>query len=157
VPPSSRRFRFYLYCRQQGLWPKEVGGIDPHNNSTAFDPFCPIRNVTGEYPPTLLLHGDKDTDVPFEQSRQKYNVLKQHGVECEFIPVEGGGHGFDAAGTKDPQVVADFDRVIAFLRKHLESLPGKSEERLIAVRSGQSRSDRYSLTPHDVAGNKPLR
>ena len=96
VPPSSRRFRFYLYCRQQGLWPKEVGGIDPHNNSTAFDPFCPIRNVTGEYPPTLLLllHGNKDTDVPFEQSRQMYNVLKQHGVECEFILVEGGGHGF---------------------------------------------------------------
>ena len=33
----------------------------------------------------------------------------------------------------------------------------KSEERLIAACSGQSRSDRYSLTPHDVAGNKPLR
>jgi len=99
---------------------KGVGGVDPHTDSRSFDPFCPIRNVTGDYPPTLLLHGDKDTDVPFEQSRQMYNVLKQHGVECEFIPVEGGGHGFDAAGTRDPQVVAHFDRVITFLRKHLE-------------------------------------
>ena len=33
----------------------------------------------------------------------------------------------------------------------------KSEERLIAACSGQSRSDTHSLTPRDVAGNKTLR
>jgi len=40
--------------------------VDPK----AFDPFCPARNVTAKYPPTMLLHGDKDTDVPFSQSEQ---------------------------------------------------------------------------------------
>ena len=64
----ENRRRFYLYCRQQGLWPKEVAGIDPDKEPKAFDPFCPVRNVTAAYPPTLLIHGTKDTDVPYEQS-----------------------------------------------------------------------------------------
>jgi acetyl esterase/lipase len=120
APPGDRRFRFYLYCRQQGLWPREVAGIDPHTNPKAFDPFCPVRNVSGDYPPTVLLHGDKDDDVPFEQSEGMYNELKQRGVECEFFPYVGGGHGFDKVGMKDPRFAADFNRVIAFLKKHLD-------------------------------------
>jgi acetyl esterase/lipase len=120
APPPARRFRFYLYCRQQGLWPREVAGIDPRTSSKAFDPFCPVRNVTSDYPPTMLLHGDKDDDVPFEQSQQMYDELKRRGVECEFVPYVGGGHGFDRVGMKDARFAADFDRVIAFLKKHLD-------------------------------------
>jgi acetyl esterase/lipase len=37
------------------------------------------RNVSEKYPPTLLLHGDKDTDVPFEQSEQMAQELKRYG------------------------------------------------------------------------------
>ena len=118
--PPDRRRRFYLYCRQQGLWPKEISGLDPHTDPKAFYPFCPVRNVTSDYPPTMLLHGDKDTDVPFEQSLQMYNELRRHTVECELIRVAGGGHAFDYAGMKEPRVAADFDRVIAFLKKHLD-------------------------------------
>ncbi|HUZ45246.1 MAG TPA: alpha/beta hydrolase [Terriglobia bacterium] len=117
-PPQ--RFLFYLYCRQQGLWPKEVTGLDPHTNPRAFDRFCPIRNVQSDYPPTMLLHGDKDTDVPFEQSVGMYDELKRHHIECEFIPVAGGGHGFDSRKMNDPEISADFDRVIAFLKRHLD-------------------------------------
>ncbi len=114
------RYLFYLYCRQQGLWPKEVTGLDPHTSRRAFNRFCPIRNVRGDYPPTMLLHGDKDTDVPFEQSVEMYNELKRSLIECEFVPVAGGGHGFDQGKMNDPEISADFDRVIAFLKKHLE-------------------------------------
>ncbi|MGH9661523.1 MAG: alpha/beta hydrolase, partial [Bryobacteraceae bacterium] len=35
------RGRFYLFCRQNGLWPKEVAGHDPDTEPRAFDPFCP--------------------------------------------------------------------------------------------------------------------
>ncbi len=80
--PPDRRWRFYLYCRQQGLWPKHISGFDPHTDPKAFDPFCPVRNVTRDYPPIVLLHGDKDTDVPFEQSLQMYNELRRHTVRA---------------------------------------------------------------------------
>lgn len=120
TPGQHNRGRFYLYCRQKGLWPKEVTGYDPDTEPTAFDPFCPIRNVTTEYPPTLLLHGDMDTDVPYEQSVIMADELARVGIEHELITIPNGGHGFDKAGTRDPLVAKAFERVLAFLERHIQ-------------------------------------
>jgi len=49
-PPKNNRGRFYLHCRQQGTWPKEVAGRDPDTDDAWFNPYCPIRNVTRDYP-----------------------------------------------------------------------------------------------------------
>lgn len=98
---SASRFRFYLYCRQNGLWPNEVVGLDPSADATAFDPFCPIRNVTDAYPPTLLLHGDADTDVPHQLSVDMAAALTIAGVEHRLITIPNGPHGFDNALTLD--------------------------------------------------------
>jgi acetyl esterase/lipase len=119
---SSNRFRFYLYCRQQGLWPREVTGHDPDTEPRAFDPFCPLRNVTADYPPTLLLHGDQDTDVPYEQSVLMAEALQQHGVEHLFITVANGGHGFDGGngGLQDPANAERFAQVLGFLKWHTQ-------------------------------------
>ena len=118
----NQRFRFYLYCRQQGLWPKEVTGHDPDTEPRAFDPFCPLRNVTKDYPPTMLLHGDHDTDVPYQQSVLMAEALKRNGVEHQFITVKNGGHGFDGAneGLKDPANAERFERVLDFLKRHMK-------------------------------------
>lgn len=118
TPGAHDRGQFYLYTRQQGLWPNLVAGLDPRTDPKAFDAFCPLRNVTRDYPPTLLLHGDKDTDVPFEQSVLMAKELERNGVEAEFLAIPNGGHGFDGA-TDDPRVADAFDRVIRFLQKHL--------------------------------------
>src|SRR5438552_2612108 len=61
------RTRFYLYCRQNGVWTKEVTGLEP-TDTKKLDPYCPVRNVTADYPPTMLVHGTTDTDVPYELS-----------------------------------------------------------------------------------------
>jgi acetyl esterase/lipase len=113
------RGNFYTYCRQNGLWPREVVGYDPATQPREFDRFCPVRNVTRDYPPTFLLHGDKDIDVPHDQSVAMAAELKRAGVVHEFISVKGGGHGFDAKGLKDPGVSAAFDRIEAFLKKQV--------------------------------------
>jgi acetyl esterase/lipase len=110
---------FYMYCRQNGLWPKEVVGHDPAKEPRAFDRFCPIRNVTKDYPPTMLLHGDNDTDVPHQQSVAMAAELKRVGVMHEFLSINGGGHGFDAKGMKDADVSMAFDKIEAFLKKHV--------------------------------------
>ena len=116
---DGKRWRFYLYCRQHGLWPKEVTGHDPDKEPKEFNPFCPVRNVTKDYPPTLLLHGDRDTDVPFEQSVLMSKELERHHVEHELMRMQNLGHGFDSKGMKDPKVAETFDHVVAFLQKHL--------------------------------------
>jgi acetyl esterase/lipase len=115
---GGNRGRFYLYTRQRGLWPLEVVGHDPDKDPGVFDPFCPVRNVTRDYPPTLLLHGDSDTDVPFEQSVLMAKELARQGVQHELIAMPGRGHGFDGA-MSDPAIATTFDRVLTFLHKQL--------------------------------------
>ena len=87
------RGRFYLYCRQQGIWPKEVAGHDPDSEPRWFDRFCPIRNVSRAWPPTMLVHGTADTDVPYQQSEMMAGRLRQASVEHELVTVPDGGHG----------------------------------------------------------------
>ncbi len=113
--------RFYLYCRQQGLWPLEVGGRDPQGDPGFFNAYCPLRNIRAGYPPTLLLHGEQDSDVPFEQSALMSGELARHGVKHELLALPGRDHGFD--GQMDDPVVRDaFGRVLRFLRKHTRSV-----------------------------------
>jgi acetyl esterase/lipase len=115
-PPGSQRGRFYLYCRQNGLWCQEVADHDPDKEPQAFDRFCPIRNVSANYPPTLLIHGTEDTDVPHEQSVAMDRELTRHRVPHEFISIEGAGHGL---GGVDETIVAGlYKRVIAFLKRY---------------------------------------
>ena len=118
TPGPNQRARFYLYCRQQGLWPQEVAGLDPVTENKRFNPYCPARNVTKRYPPTLLLHGDADTDVPFSQSEQMASELKRRDVEHELIRIPGGPHGFDGR-MNDPLAAEAFAKVLVFLNRRL--------------------------------------
>jgi acetyl esterase/lipase len=115
-PPEGKdRGRYYLFLRQRGFWPQEVVGLDPVKEPGAFRDLCPIQNISRDYPPTLLLHGNRDTDVPYRQSVMMAQELDRHGVENEFITIPGGGHGFDGMGSSDPKVSGAFHRVMAFL------------------------------------------
>ncbi|MEK7685446.1 MAG: alpha/beta hydrolase [Verrucomicrobiota bacterium] len=113
---QSGGMELYLYCRQQGLWPKVLTGHDPDTEPRAFDPFCPVRNVSRDYPPTLLIHGTKDTDVPYELSVQMAKELAAKGVAHEFITIPEGGHGFDK---RNPHVAArTYRQVVEFMDRH---------------------------------------
>ncbi len=116
-PPENSRGRFYLYCRQQGIWPNRVSGHDAKKENQWFDPYCPLRNVTAQYPPTILVHGTADTDVPYDESRNMAARLKQAGVVHEFLTVQGAGHGL--AGASPEEVDNAYARAAEFLRARL--------------------------------------
>ena len=108
---------FYQYCRQHGTWPKAVSGWDPRSEVDKFVPYMPVRNVTADYPPTMLIHGTEDTDVPYEQSVMMAEQFKAHNVEHELVTIPGGEHGL---GGGDPQVIdAAYDSALAFVDKHM--------------------------------------
>jgi acetyl esterase/lipase len=90
---DAKRGKFYYYCRQNGIWPKEVAGHDPATEPRWFDPYCPVRNISPDYPPTVLIHGTADTDVPYEESAKMDEALARAKVEHKFITVPGGSHG----------------------------------------------------------------
>jgi acetyl esterase/lipase len=114
-------YAFYLHCRQHGVWPKEVAGWDPDREPDRFSPYMPVEHVSPAYPPTLLIHGTGDTDVPHEQSEMMANALRAAGVEHHLISVEGAEHGLDGA---DQRTIDDVNgRVVSFLRRHLGVTP----------------------------------
>jgi acetyl esterase/lipase len=109
---------FYNYCRQTGLWPKAVSGWDPRTEPERFVPCMPVRNVTGEYPPTVLIHGTADTDVPFEQSRMMAEQLETHRVPFQLHEISNAEHGLTGG---DPAEMEEAQRkAFEFVRRHLE-------------------------------------
>jgi acetyl esterase/lipase len=122
-PISDSRLRkgnggdFYNWCRQTGRWPLEVSGWDPRSRPEKFYPFMPVKNVTKKFPPTLLIHGTADTDVPYEQSVMMQREFKKHGVEHRLVSIENGEHGL---GGGDPQAIDEaYKAALAFVKKHL--------------------------------------
>lgn len=110
---------FYQHCRQHGIWPKSVtAGWDPKTEAEKFYPFMPLKNVSADYPPTLLIHGDKDTDVPYEQSVLMNAELERKGVEHKFIGIPNGEHGLQGA---DPKAIEEANRAaVEFIKQHLK-------------------------------------
>lgn len=115
---KKERGAFYEYCRQQGIWPNAVAGWDHHREPEKFYPYMTLKNVTKAYPPTLMVHGTKDTDVPYEQSTLMAEQLKQHGVEHELVTIPGAEHGL-AGG--DPKLIDDaYQRAFEFMHERMQ-------------------------------------
>jgi acetyl esterase/lipase len=121
---GKARGKFYLYLRQNGLWSKEVTGFDPDKERKKLDPYCPVRNVSRDYPPTLMVHGTLDTDVPYELSAAMAKELGRHKVEHELVTVRGAGHGL--AGGDRKAVAAAHQKALVFIRRQLK---GQKKER----------------------------
>jgi len=108
---------FYQHCRQHGLWPAAVSGWDPHQEPEKFYPYMAAKNVTQDYPPTVLVHGTADTDVPYEQSALMAAEFTRHGTPHELITIPDAEHGL-AGG--DPRLIdAAYEKAFAFVNRHL--------------------------------------
>lgn len=80
----------------------------------------PITYIDKDDPPFLILHGDKDMTVPFNQSELLYAALQKAGVEATFVPVKGGGHGWGPQDKTEPSAQEINAMVLAFFDKHLK-------------------------------------
>ena len=78
----------------------------------------------------LRLSGDKNKDVPIEESERMAAELEKHHVPHQFIVMKGYDHLFDVfpegwpaerppSELKDPTVIAAFDSVLQFLSEHV--------------------------------------
>jgi acetyl esterase/lipase len=113
----AKRGAFYLWCRQSGRWPQEVSGHDPVTEAEWFRSYCPLQQVTSGTPPTILVHGTADDDVPCEQSTLMAAAMADAGVDHELVTIDGGGHAFDLVAP-DARTTRDaYDRIIRFISR----------------------------------------
>jgi acetyl esterase/lipase len=81
----------------------------------------PITHVTSDDPPFLLIHGDRDEVVPYEQSQLMYDRLVQMNVPAQLVIVKNAGHSFTAPeGTATPSLAEINQIILDFLAKYLK-------------------------------------
>jgi len=78
----------------------------------------PITYITPDDPPFLIMHGDNDRVVPYQQSVLLDEALRKAGVESKLHTVAGGGHAFGGQ--------ALHEMVLDFFDRHLKSRPAAS-------------------------------
>jgi dipeptidyl aminopeptidase/acylaminoacyl peptidase len=80
------------------------------------DQNSPIHVAEEIHVPVLLIHGDRDTEVPTEQSLKMQEALRKANRHVELLVIGGGDHGFK--GEQDEQA---WSAVTNFLLLHLRS------------------------------------
>ena len=76
----------------------------------------PISHVSGDYPPTLLVHGTNDDRVPHAMTMRMYQALEQAGVPVDLQLYAGQDHFFD----QEPQFsTAVADAVALFMARYV--------------------------------------
>jgi acetyl esterase/lipase len=80
----------------------------------------PITHVTPDDPPFLLIHGNRDEVVPYEQSQLMYDRLVQAGVPAQLVIVQNAGHSFmEFNGDTSPSLLEINQIILDFLTKYL--------------------------------------
>jgi len=75
----------------------------------------PIKYVTKDLPPFLIVHGEQDPLVPCHQSELLYEALKRTRSDVTFYKIAGAGHGSPEFNTGMMQAA-----VQAFFDQHLK-------------------------------------
>jgi alpha-L-fucosidase 2 len=77
----------------------------------------PLLQMRPGLPPFLLIHGDADTTVDYDQSVEFQAKMKAAGNACETITIPGGGHGMGGWAKLNSDYAA---QMIAWLKKTLK-------------------------------------
>jgi acetyl esterase/lipase len=78
----------------------------------------PVSYVSADDPPFLLIHGDADEVVPFDQSERFERLLAGARVPVELVRIPGGEHGRD-----DPNITERDRLMVAWFDKYLRNHP----------------------------------
>ena len=83
----------------------------------------PITYVSKNDPPMLIMHGEKDLSVPYNQSELLYTAMQKAKLDVTLYKVVNADHGFRNATSDTPESL--FEMSAQFLEKHLKPATAK--------------------------------
>jgi len=108
---TEERIDLYVYLRQKGLWPEFMLGKEL---APLTEKLSPIRHLSPTFPPTVLVHGDNDCDVPVSTSIEMAAALDRHRVPHKLLVMPGFDHDLFEKVT-DSQVAAAWREALSFV------------------------------------------
>ena len=93
----------------------------PPTDRNLYRAASPLTHVSRSSPPVLLVHGDADDTIPYEQSVAFESALRALDVPVKLVRVPGGAHGsnFSTGRTPHPQFGDVVDTTIGWFDTHL--------------------------------------
>lgn len=73
----------------------------------------PVRYVSNDAPPFLILHGEEDSAVPAQHARVLYQKLTQVGVDATLVMVKNANHNFKPTGGPITPTRAELSEMMA--------------------------------------------
>ena len=77
-------------------------------NKNLLASMSPIYYVKKTSPPVLIIHGDADKIVPYQQSVELHKKLDEEGVRNQLITIQGGGHGLNGKNKEIDEEIEAF-------------------------------------------------
>jgi fermentation-respiration switch protein FrsA (DUF1100 family) len=89
----------------------------------------PIAHISPSSPPALLIHGDSDDTVPYQQSVAFEAALRSANVPVKLVRVAEGEHGddFGKEGKPHPQMPEIMSEMVNWLDRYLKA-PGAGSQ-----------------------------
>jgi dipeptidyl aminopeptidase/acylaminoacyl peptidase len=110
-------------------WPfisKYVMKTSPGESPDIYRRASPLDLVRPDAPPFLVIHGEYDSVVLAEESRQFARALQSVGAPVRYHEVPGGQHGFDAIPSIRTRAVGALVRDFLLETASTEPAPGAS-------------------------------
>jgi len=85
--------------------------------------FSPVKYISTEAPPTLIIHGDYDQVVPFEQSITLKTILDSLDIQNEFHTLENVNHSLIGATLKQKEDIQGW--LVNFILRYYQ--PGSGQ------------------------------
>lgn len=81
----------------------------------------PVKHITVDDPPFLIIHGEQDETVPINQSDILFRELQAVGLEAEFIRVKNADHSYESVGDASisPSASEIVNSIMKFWEKNL--------------------------------------
>jgi len=97
-------------------WMLPYFGKSVYEDPEVYARSSPITYITKVKTPTLVLHGERDSEVPTPQGYEFWHALKTLNVPTQLVIYENEGHG-----VRRPDHVKDIERrVVGWLDKYLK-------------------------------------
>jgi dipeptidyl aminopeptidase/acylaminoacyl peptidase len=96
-------------------WMLPFFGASVYDDPKVYAKSSPIEFIKNAKTPTLVLHGDRDSEVPTPQGYEFWHALKALGVPTQLVIYTGEGHGIRQAAHQ----VDILERVVGWYDRYL--------------------------------------
>lgn len=86
----------------------------PNKSKVVYEMYSPINNITENFPNTLLVHGLKDSVVPYISSVKMFKKLREKNIKSKLLIHPYGSHGFEFV-LRDSKTVEIIEKTALFL------------------------------------------